>query len=52
MRISRHFLEFVELPETSRGDILGIRSAGAYGEVMVSRYNLRDIPAVVFSDEL
>jgi diaminopimelate decarboxylase len=46
------FGKFIELPETSRGDILGIRSAGAYGEVMVSRYNLRDIPAVVFSDEL
>ena len=46
------FGKFVELPETSRGDILGIRSAGAYGEVMASRYNLRDIPAVVFSDEL
>jgi diaminopimelate decarboxylase len=31
-----------ELPETKRGDILAIRSAGAYGEVMSSQYNLRD----------
>ncbi len=45
------FAKFVELPATSRDDILGIRSAGAYGEVMVSRYNLRDIPSIVFSDE-
>jgi diaminopimelate decarboxylase len=41
-----------ELPETRRGDILAIRSAGAYGEVMASRYNLRDLPRVVFSDEI
>jgi len=46
------FAKFIELPATSRGDILAIRSAGAYGETMVSRYNLRDIPKSVFSDEL
>ena len=46
------FAKFIELPETSRGDILAIRSAGAYGETMASRYNLRDIPKSVFSDEL
>jgi len=32
----------VMLPETSRGDLIAIRSAGAYGEVMFSNYNLRD----------
>lgn len=31
----------VELPLLSRGDLMAIRSAGAYGEVMASRYNLR-----------
>jgi diaminopimelate decarboxylase len=36
------FGKAVELPETQRGDIIAIRSAGAYGEVMSSRYNLRD----------
>jgi diaminopimelate decarboxylase len=36
------FGKAVELPETKRGDIIAIRSAGAYGEVMSSRYNLRD----------
>jgi diaminopimelate decarboxylase len=46
------FAKFIELPETSRGDIIAIRSAGAYGEVMASRYNLRDLPKAVFSDEI
>ncbi len=46
------FGKFIELPETKRGDIIAIRSAGAYGEVMASRYNLRDLPGAIFSDEL
>jgi diaminopimelate decarboxylase len=46
------FAKFIELPETRRGDILAIRSVGAYGEVMASRYNMRDLPGSVFSDEL
>ncbi len=46
------FAKFVELPETKRGDIIAIRSAGAYGETMASRYNLRDLPGSVFSDNL
>ena len=46
------FAKYIELPETHRGDIVAIRSAGAYGEVMASRYNLRDLPRTVFSDEL
>jgi diaminopimelate decarboxylase len=41
----------IELPETKRGDIFAIRSAGAYGEAMASRYNLRDLPGSVFSDD-
>lgn len=32
------------LPEVRRGDLLALRSAGAYGEVMASRYNLRALP--------
>ncbi|MGG5506218.1 MULTISPECIES: diaminopimelate decarboxylase [unclassified Myroides] len=31
----------VALPKLTRGDLIAIRSAGAYGEVMSSRYNLR-----------
>jgi diaminopimelate decarboxylase len=46
------FAKLIELPETSRGDIIAIRSAGAYGEAMASRYNLRDLPGAVFSDEI
>ena len=36
------FGKAVELPVTKRGDFIAIRSAGAYGEVMSSKYNLRD----------
>lgn len=45
------FGKAVILPETKRGDIIAIRSAGAYGEVMSSRYNLRDDVKSVFSLE-
>ncbi|MFZ0280530.1 MAG: diaminopimelate decarboxylase [Bacteroidales bacterium] len=46
------FAKFIELPETRRGDIIAIRSAGAYGESMASRYNLRDLVPSIFSDDL
>ena len=46
------FAKYIELPETKRGDIIAIRSAGAYGEAMASRYNLRDLPYSVFSDDI
>ncbi|RLD69916.1 MAG: diaminopimelate decarboxylase [Bacteroidetes bacterium] len=42
----------VKLPKTERADILAIRSTGAYGEIMVSQYNLRKKPIAVYSDEL
>ena len=32
------------LPEVRRGDLLALRSAGAFGEAMASRYNLRALP--------
>lgn len=32
------------LPETQRGDLLALRSAGAYGAAMSSQYNMRDLP--------
>lgn len=37
------FATGITLPELKRGDLIAIRSAGAYGETMASRYNLRDI---------
>ncbi|TDG35752.1 diaminopimelate decarboxylase [Pedobacter changchengzhani] len=42
----------VEQPETFRGDIFAIRSTGAYGEVMASKYNLRDEIRAVYSTEM
>lgn len=36
-----------KLPGLHRGDLVALRSAGAYGETMASRYNLRPIPASV-----
>ncbi|MGX5201514.1 diaminopimelate decarboxylase [Aliikangiella sp. IMCC44632] len=36
------FGKAIELPLTQRGDLIAIRSVGAYGEVMMSNYNLRD----------
>ncbi|MBQ7388787.1 MAG: diaminopimelate decarboxylase [Paludibacteraceae bacterium] len=36
------------LNETHRGDLLAIRSAGAYGEIMASKYNLRELPKSFF----
>ena len=42
----------IELPETNRGDLIAIRSTGAYGEVMSSSYNLRDKAGSFYSDEI
>ncbi len=44
------FGKAISLPETKRGDVIVIRSAGAYGEVMASKYNLRDDVRSYFSD--
>lgn len=41
-----------KIPETRRGDILAIRSAGAYGEAMAFGYNCREIPKAYFSTDL
>lgn len=38
----------VTLPATRRGDMIAIRSCGAYGEAMASRYNLRDLAPAVY----
>ena len=46
------FDENVTLRRTHRGDLLTIKSAGAYGMSMASRYNLHDLPGAVYSDEI
>lgn len=40
----------VELPVSHRGDLIAVRTAGAYGEVMASGYNLRERINYVYSE--
>ena len=42
----------MELNKTERGDLIALRSAGAYGEIMASGYNCRELPKAYFSDEM
>ena len=46
------FLKAVELNRAHRGDLFALRSAGAYGEIMASRYNCRELPKGYTSDEI
>tara|TARA_B100000575_G_C23143496_1_gene666511 strand:- start:10230 stop:11408 length:1179 start_codon:yes stop_codon:yes gene_type:complete len=46
------FAQNYSLPVLQRGDLLAIRSAGAYGQVMKSQYNLRPDFPVIYSDDL
>lgn len=45
------FGKAVDLNEVRRGDFIGIRSAGAYGEAMASQYNCRALPKSYLSEE-
>lgn len=42
----------IELNKAHRGDFFALRSAGAYGEVMASQYNCRQLPAAYYSDTI
>ena len=42
----------IQLPITRRGDVLAIRSAGAYGESMASTYNCRSLPKSYTEEEI
>lgn len=42
------FAEDLELPQLKRGDLLAIRSAGAYGQSMSSHYNMRPDATTIF----
>jgi diaminopimelate decarboxylase len=42
------FAENETLPRLKRGDLIAIRSAGAYGEVMSSNYNYRHLNQAIF----
>ncbi len=46
------FDQNVSLKRSKRGDLLTLKSAGAYGMSMASRYNLHDLPGAVYSDEI
>ena len=46
------FGKALNLPVTKRGDLIAIRSTGAYGEVMSSNYNLREKVKVYYSDKI
>ncbi|MEX0994850.1 MAG: diaminopimelate decarboxylase [Balneolaceae bacterium] len=41
----------IQLPEVERGDLLAIRSAGAYGQVMSSDFNLRKRAKAYYTDD-
>lgn len=46
------FGKSVDLNKAKRGDLIALRSAGAYGEIMASQYNCRALPKGYISDEL
>lgn len=46
------FAKQTDLNRCHRGDLLAIRSAGAYGEIMASQYNCRPLPQGYTSDDL
>lgn len=46
------FAKQIDLDGTRRGDLLAIRSAGAYGEIMASQYNCRQLPLGYTNDDL
>jgi diaminopimelate decarboxylase len=46
------FAKQIDLNRTHRGNLLAIRSAGAYGEIMASQYNCRRLPKGYMSDEI
>ena len=46
------FAKDIELNTVHRGDLIAMRSAGAYGEIMASQYNCRKLPVGYTSDKL
>lgn len=46
------FGKAIDLNKVQRGDLLAIRSAGAYGEIMASQYNCRELPRSYTTEDL
>lgn len=47
---SDRFGKNIPMPKTDRGDIVAIRSAGAYGQVMRMRYNQKELAPEYYSE--
>lgn len=46
------FAKAIDLNRSHRGDLMAIRSAGAYGEIMASQYNCRKLPKGYITEDL
>lgn len=46
------FAKAIDLNKCHRGDLIAIRSAGAYGEIMASSYNCRELPKGYITEDL
>ncbi len=46
------FAKAIDLNECHRGDLVAIRSAGAYGEIMASQYNCRLLPKGYITEDM
>ncbi len=49
---SDNFAVSEEFPEFRRGDLVSIKTAGAYGASMASTYNMHQLPEAVYGDDL
>ena len=45
------FCKDTGINKVRRNDLIALRSAGAYGEIMASQYNCRALPKSYFSNE-
>ncbi len=45
------FAKGIQVGECKRGDLIAMRSAGAYGEIMASQYNCRKMPVGYISED-
>jgi len=46
------FVKAMDLNKTKRGDLIAVRSAGAYGEIMACQYNCRNLPKGYITEDL
>lgn len=46
------FVTDYDLPQTNRGDLIALQSAGAYGEIMACQYNCRRLPLAFTSEDI